>query len=873
MKKRNAGSKGRSKLFTCVGCAVILLYVLYISYSPEETSRISFYYRLSDQFWPRDLEKDGIELFLHPDDNNADPSDWEENQAKLEGHASHSKDPPTQAPRAELNDLLPYVNMLIGTAASPHHWGQVSSEGHVWVGSARPFGLVKSGADSQYSPGGYSNHAAISTITLTHCSGIGAGNSYQVIALRPFVGGPEELKAYLLKQSHADKRSLEDMLDMKTLRDNQVQSPGFFGVDLVDLGLRVEMVSTGRGAIHSYTRSAKVMDLHQVTFLVDISRGSVSYGERNLQQCAVKLTRNEEKKAVQITGYGKYRETWSRDYYTLFFCLVPRTFPVAAGIFDGTAVVDGSANATRTKPYLGAYFTYNVDDIAAHELIGAYDLGVSYISTQRACENRKREVAGKSASEVKRDGDAEWNDVLNLIVVEGPERAKRIFYSSLYRIFLMPINQTAENPRWKSTHYWNDFYTLWDTFRTLLPMYSLIRPDVTSSIVNSLLDSYLHEGFLPDSRVAGANGLTQGGSNAAVVIADAFVKQIPGVNWTIAFDAVRNDAEMNPPNFMNSGRDNTDWATLGYVPTYVQCPYAKVDMDERKWRCKRTISRTTEYAHNDYNVYTLAKGLDKEPAVTGKFLNRSSYWKNLWDKDLTDLNVKGFLQPRTKQGTFSRLDPQHCTPQRSGFDCFMESETYEDSVWTYSFFVPQDIYGLIEKCGGAKAFEQRLNVYFGRNFFIAANEPGFLIPFLYHYIGLPEKSVSRVLQILHDNYADNIGGIPGNDDAGALGSFYLFCSLGFFPVAGQDLYLIVSPLFDKSTIFLGSDRSVSFTIIAHDRSESNKYVQSAKLFGNTLNRAWFHHTEILNAGGGVLELFMGPKPGDWGRKELPPNGV
>jgi putative alpha-1,2-mannosidase len=203
---------------------------------------------------------------------------------------------------------------------------------------------------------------------------------------------------------------------------------------------------------------------------------------------------------------------------------------------------------------------------------------------------------------------------------------------------------------------------------------------------------------------------------------------------------------------------------------------------------------------------------------------------------------------------------QHCT---WGGDTF-----YEGNSWTYSTFVPQDVGGLIQKAGGKKTFVQRLDAFFdvpGR--YDVGNEPGFLAPYLYIWAGRYDKTAERVREIIDKNFHAGRKGIPGNDDSGAMGSWYAFGVMGIFPNAGQDIYLIGSPSIPETIFHLGNGKT--FVIEARKASRENKYVQAAEWNGTPYRKAWFRHEDILR--GGRLVLTMGSKPSAWPNGDPPPS--
>jgi predicted alpha-1,2-mannosidase len=415
----------------------------------------------------------------------------------------------------------------------------------------------------------------------------------------------------------------------------------------------------------------------------------------------------------------------------------------------------------------------------------------------------------------------------------------------------MPTNKTGENPLWKSDEpYYDDLYAIWDTYRTTHPLLTLISSDIQRDMVRSMIDIYRYEGYMPDARSGNVTGRTQGGSNNDIIIADAFVKGLKGIDYETAFQAMIKNAEVPPGgNEQKEGRGGIpDYNSLGYVSTSYE----------------RAGTRTVEYSACDFAIATVAKGFGKNDLYE-KYLKRASNWKNLW-RPVESYGAKGFIWPRKKDGTweekFSTLQPG------SWSDFFYESQS-----WELSFYVPHDVAELVKMCGGPKAFESRLDTFFVKSkpnergwmdFYNVNNEPGFMTPMLYNYIGKPAKSNAQVRQIIGKYFSSGRDGLPGNDDSGAMSSWLAFHLMGFYPAAGQDLYMIAAPYFEQTTVSLGDGKQL--TVIARNLNTKNKFIQSAKLNGQKIDRCWFRHSEIIN--GATLELIMGETPSDWGTSNM-----
>jgi predicted alpha-1,2-mannosidase len=310
---------------------------------------------------------------------------------------------------------------------------------------------------------------------------------------------------------------------------------------------------------------------------------------------------------------------------------------------------------------------------------------------------------------------------------------------------------------------------------------------------------------------------------------------------------VVHDAEARSTDSLKEGRGGLDdWLNLGYLTIE---------------GTDRPASKQMEYAANDYAIALFAKGLGKE-ADFRKYSLRAANWKNLWDERAVDHGFNGFIWPRHRDGSW-----------KSGFDPLLTGtwggdNFYEGNSWTYSTFVPQDIAGLIRASGGRKRFIERMDSFFDLpSRYDVGNEPGFLAPYLYIWAGQPEQTQDRIRAILAKNYHSGPRGIPGNDDSGAMSSWYAFGKLGIYPNAAQDVYLIGSPAFPHVTMHLANGRD--FSIEARNNSAQTPYIASATWNGHPYTRAWFTHEQLMQ--GGTLVLTMSPTPTPWGSIEPPPS--
>ena len=703
----------------------------------------------------------------------------------------------------------------------------VAGGGNVFPGPAVPFGMIKPGPDMAALPGhdanaGWNEKDDIRGFSQTHVSGTGGGDKYGNILVLPTTG------------------DIEPMDSTTSPRANEKASAGLYSVTLARYGIGVEITAARRSAIYRirYPKGA------EANLLFDVSHYLLS-GVRTGEAQALVSSDVKVLSPTQVAGSTSVTGGWNKqpNTYTVYFYAVTDTAAASRGTWlDGQQQPGGKAKLPRQNA--GTWLTF--EPKAGRPVL--MKIGISFISVGQARRNLEAEIPGFDFAATHAAAVAEWNRALATVELKGetPEQAQ-VFYTALYHTMLMPTDRSGENPLWKSDEpYYDDYYAIWDIFRTSGPLLTLIAPERQTAIVRSLVDIYRHEGWLPDARSGNYNGRTQGGSNAEFMISDAYIKGLKGIDWNTAYAAEVNDAEVSPADHFKEGRGGLDdWHKLGYVSIEGSDRSGSVHM---------------EYAADDFEIALLAKGLGKQDDYE-KYRARSANWKNLWDADFTVDGFKGFIRPRHRDGSW--LSP--FTAMDSG--SWNGNTFYEGNSWTYSTFVPQDVPALIRMSGGAQTFVDRLDAFFAVPLrYDVGNEPGFLTPYLYNWAARPDKTAAHVRAIIAASYHEGPKGLPGNDDSGAMSSWFAFGQMGIFPNAGQDLYLIGSPAYPETKLHLADGKT--FTIEARGVSAENIYVASATLNGKPLNRAWLRHGEI--AAGGRLVLRMSAKPGNWAQQDLPP---
>lgn len=507
--------------------------------------------------------------------------------------------------------------------------------------------------------------------------------------------------------------------------------------------------------------------------------------------------------------------------------------------------------------------------------------GLSFISEKQAQKNVLQEIPHWDFSATKERAKDIWNQVLSRIRIDGgTEKHQRIFYTALYRS-LLRMKNVSEYGRYFSAydhqiHHTDgvDFYTddwSWDTYRTLHPLQIMLFPKQSTEMITSYVRMYEQSGFMPSFPQMYGDRPCMLGHHATTWITDAYFKGLKDFDQEKAFEGMKKNATQATMLPWKNGRAcalDEHYFKHGYFPALDVG--AKETVPEVSPKEKRqAVAVTLEHAYNDWCLSQFAKALGKKKDAA-YFFERSQNYKNVFRKDL------GLMAPKNAKGEW--VDPFDPTlgGGQGGRDYFAESNS-----WVYTWSVPHDLPGLFELMGGRQKAEQKLDQLFveqygGRKYrflgqfpdctgligqYAQGNEPSFHIAYLYNHLDAPWKTQRRVRQIMDVWYDDDPLGIPGDEDGGAMSSWFVFSALGFYPVTpGIPEYDIGSPLFEKTTIQVGENE---FVIEAKHFDPKHKYIQKALLNGKPLLRPKFSHETLKK--GGHLVLFMGPRPNmEWG---------
>ena len=724
-----------------------------------------------------------------------------------------------------------YAKPMIGTA----------EHGHVFPGATVPFGMVQlspdtrdGSEDNSYQDGSAGYHYSDTSImgfSHNHLTGTGIGDLGNVL-LMPTTG---ELKLVVGRQPGQGYRA-------RFSHDQEEARPGYYRVFLPDYNINVELTATTRVGMHRYTFPEST-NSH---IILDLWHG---IGRRNRLHPTNSVITIENDHTVS----GFRRSTgWGGDKIYYFVMEFSRPFD-AAGLTSNNTNVDAK---TAEGKNLQAHFDYKTK--AGEKILAR--VALSTVSVEGARKNLQAEVTSWDFDAVAAAARAQWEQALGMAQVEtSDENLKQTYYTALYHAYLAPtilsdVDGQVRGPdrevhQVKGFDYYSEL-SLWDTFRAEHPLLTLVQPNRVNDMVSTMLAHYTFFGqkTLPVWVESGKENWTMIGNHSIPVIVDAYLK---GFRKWDASEALADMISTTEGSTVNGNR------TL--LPEYRANGYVAVG------RNAQAVSRTLEYAYDDICVARLAKALGQND-VAERFAKRATNWQNVFDPSTL------FMRGKTRDGAW-------VTP----FDRnYLDTAAYtEANAWQYTFFVPHDVPGLIQKMGGDDKFVAKLDEVFESketipNFsedvvgligmYAHGNEPCHHYPYLYNYAGQPWKTQARVRQICAALYNNSNAGLCGNDDCGQMSAWYVFTALGFYPVDPTGgTYIIGSPFMDKATITLDPKyfKGGKFTVIAKNNSARNMYIQSATLNGKPYSRSWITHDQIV--AGGTLDLEMGPTPNHtWG---------
>lgn len=671
-----------------------------------------------------------------------------------------------------------YVNPFIGTEGT----------GHTFPGPCMPFGMVQPGPDNvdkgwDYTSGYQYKDSIILGFSQTRANGTGI-NEFGDVLLQPFT---------------TDKK---ENFGEPYLKETEKASPGYYTVTLNNK-VKVELTCTERVAFHKYTYPTSNAKL-----LVDLQHGLRFLTDSLVLESYVRIEDNKT-----ITGYCHTKNWVERKYYfTIQF-----DQPFASSILE------------RKAKEAAPRFVLNFD---LKEKILQTKIALSTVSAEGAKNNLQKELPGWDFNETVANAKKVWNSYLSRIEIDAEQKQKEIFYSCMYRLFIQPGNiadvdgkysgaddkiQTAKNGEYYST------LSLWDTYRAAHPLYTLIAPERVNGFISSMIEHSKAAGFLPIWSAWGKDNYCMIGNHAIPVISDAYLKGFAGFD---AEEALEQMIKSTTENHINS-----NWTLLNKYGYY---PFDSLNNE--------AVSRTLEHGVDDYCIAQMAEKMGKKE-IAATYYKRAGYYKNLYDSSTKQMRGKD-----SKGNWRTPFNPLMATSPMNNPGDYTEANSWQ-YFWTPAQY---DVEGMIQLLGGKKNFTAQLDSFFtikalnpnkhlGQEAMIGqyahGNEPSHHIAYLYAYSDKPERGKELITQICNEFYNNATTGMIGNDDCGQMSAWYIFSTLGFYPVnPASGEYVIGQPQIKSATVHLQNGKILKIA------NSNNKTV---KLNDNPVNGFKISHKEIV----------------------------
>lgn len=708
-------------------------------------------------------------------------------------------------------NYVAYVDPYIGSGG----------HGHVFVGANVPNGALQVGPQNifkgwDWCSGYHYSDSIIIGFSHTHLSGTGCSDLGDVLIM-PYSG--------VIRTARGEQNNIKDCSSSYFSHKNESVSPGYYSL-LMDNGVKVELTASERVAMHRY----HFPENQTAHILINLKEGIDDSTYESYMKKVDDYT---------VEGY-RYTHGWSPNRKVFFTLKSEQPIGQVLMYNDDTPAGNDQLTGKGIKAVLTFKDTMTLD--------AKIKVAISSVSCANALMNLSQEMPGWDFEKVHKDAVEKWNKKLSCVKIETKdERAKKIFYTAMYHTFIAPVLYCDVNGQFRgiddkiySDTKWSNYsiFSLWDTYRTLNPLYTLIAPDMVDNIVNSFLSIYDQQGKLPIWPLWNGETNCMPGYSSVPIIADAYLKGFKGFDATKAFNCMISTATNDAQNGVKYVKEK------GYIP----CD-----------KIHEATSIAMEYAADDWGIALMAKKMGKTEDYQ-KYLQRGKYYAQYFDKSIN------FIRPKMDNGSW-----------RTPYDPFQSihgvGDFTEGTGWQYTFFVPQHPEGLIALFGGDKAFTTKLDSLFSVHGDMGAqasndisgligqyahgNEPSHHMAYLYPYAGEQWKTAEKVRYIQDAFYTDKNDGIIGNEDCGQMSAWHIMSALGFYQVnPSNGTFVFGSPLFDKASIKLPKGKT--FDIVAQNNSKQNIYIQSVKLNGKPYTKSYITYNDIVN--GGNLTFVMGSTP-------------
>lgn len=720
-------------------------------------------------------------------------------------------------------DLTGYVNPFIGTG----------DFGHTFPGATYPFGMVQlspdiGNTDWNLCSGYYYPDSTIMGFSHMHLSGTGVPDLGD-FPISPYIGE--------ILFEPGDKDIPDSGYRSRFSHKNEAASPGYYSVILKDYQIKAEMTVSQRAGFHKYTFPQNDHSHILINFEQTLNNPVAS----NKILAAHFDILND----TLITGFHQ-SQGWTRDRKTFFAAIFSKP------MLKSTAYIDGKIYKNKRKgDGTDIKLIVHTKTVEREQIL--IKVGISAVSVEGALNNVNSEIPHWKFDQVRASAKNAWNNELNKVKIDADSEAKRIFYTSLYHAFIAPSlymdvdrkYRGADNKIYNAERFTNyHIFSLWDTFRALHPLFTILQPDRVDDFVNSMLAHYkqYEPHILPIWSLGNNETFCMIGNHAVPVIVDTYLKGHRGFDANLAYEAIK--ASLTKSHF------NSNWER------YKKFGYLPFDLEKTE-----SVSNTLEFCFDDWCAAQMAKKLNNDMDCQ-YFTERSNYYKSLFDKN------RNFMIARDTNGNW--IEPFH--PLKISHAASAGGEYTEANAWQYLWYVPHNIQGLVELFGGKATFVQKLDSLFniesvkiadGLSLDVSGligqyahgNEPCHHVAYLYNFVDQPWKTQEKVTEIMKTMYKAEPDGLCGNDDCGQMSAWYIFSAMGFYPVnPANGEYAIGRPFFKEIDIALPLGKNLK--ILAHNLSDQNIYVKSVKLNGVVLTEPFIHHNQIIQ--GGILEFDMSP---------------
>jgi len=698
--------------------------------------------------------------------------------------------------------------------------------GHTFPGATLPSGMVQLSPDTgikgwNWCSGYHESDSSLMGFSHTHLSGTG-GADYGDILLMPTVG-----KLQLVPGS---KENPDLGYRSRFRHEKENASPGYYSVYLDDYGIQVELTATVRTGFHRYLFPKS----DSSNIIIDLSHGI----QDQVREAHLNFV-GENK----IEGLRRSRG-WAEDQYVYFVMEFSRPFESFGTAVDDQISQDREIAKGKNIKAFVRFNTSKEEEVLVK-------VGISAVNIEGARKNLEAEIPHWDFDRVYDEAIQTWENVLGKVKVDGGNKDQRaIFYTALYHSLIHPGIFMDVDGQYRGmdlkVHQAKDFnyysvFSLWDTYRALHPLFTIIEPERDLDMIRTLLAKYNESGLLPIWELASNETGTMIGYHSIPVIVDAYMKGLRDFDIEKTYEAMKHSADMDHLGLKS-------YKQLGYVASKLE---------------HQSVSKTLEYAYDDWCMAIMAKELGHQ-ADYERFSKRANNYMNLFD------GYSGFMRGKGENGSWEPF-----------FNPFEVTRDFtEANAWQYSMYVPHDVNGLINLYGGKEQLSVKIDEVFSTESklegkalpditgligqYAHGNEPSHHMAYLYDFTGQGWKTQERIREIMDIMYTNKPDGLAGNEDCGQMSAWYVMSALGFYPVCpGTGQYLFGSPIFEKTVVEL--ENGNQFTVKANNVSPANKYIQSVSLNGKPYTRTYLEHASIVS--GGELVFDMGPVPNkEWGTK-------